>query len=258
MANLKSLVSALISQTPLQYVSVRVRKGLAQGSLWTLMPFSSNWRDGGEPDLEAAFRMLKKDGAINCWDLGAHFGIHTVGLALQIGVTGQVAAFEPDPIAFKRLSRHIAMNKLQNVKLLNVAVSDHSGQKDLIIAEGLGSTLSHFKYEDEPITSHTLTVRVPTVALDDLVADLTIKPPSLIKIDIQGHGAKAIAGGIKTITNHRPIIVFSSHSPWELHDTKVLLESLDYHALNAQGERVSWESFMHETGILMPEPISSN
>jgi FkbM family methyltransferase len=158
-----------------------------------------------------------------------------------------------DPIAFERLSRHVAMNRLQNVKLINAAVSDHSGQKELIITAGLGSTLSHFRYEDEPMTNQTQTVKVPMVALDDLVADRTIEPPSLIKIDIQGHGAKAIAGGIQTITKYRPIIVFSSHSSWELHDTKAILESLGYRALNPEGNLVEWESFMHETGILTPE-----
>jgi len=250
--NLKSLVSGVIAQTPLQHLPVHVRKGLAQGARWTLLPFSSNWRNGGESDLETAFGMLEETTAINCWDLGAHFGIHTVGLALQIGSGGQVAAFEPDPIAFERLSKHVEMNGLRNVKLFNAAVSDHSGQQELIITEGLGSTLSHFRYEDEPITDTTQTVRVPTVALDDLVADRSIRPPSLIKIDIQGHGAKAIAGATKAISSCRPIIVFSSHSSWELHNTKALLEDLGYSALNTEGKKTPWETFMHGTGILIP------
>ncbi|MSU65186.1 MAG: hypothetical protein EXS38_03585 [Opitutus sp.] len=41
-----------------------------------------------------------------CWDLGAHFGLYSVGLARRVGPAGQVAAFEPNPISFARLQRH--------------------------------------------------------------------------------------------------------------------------------------------------------
>jgi hypothetical protein len=37
------------------------------------------------------------------WDFGAHFGIYTEGMAMQVGPTRQVGAFEPDPGAFHRL-----------------------------------------------------------------------------------------------------------------------------------------------------------
>lgn len=250
MKTLTSIIANLITSTPLQYLPVYVRDGLAQGARWTLLPFSSNWRSGGEPDLEAAFRMPRTDRILNCWDLGAHFGIHAIGLARQVGPAGQVAAFEPDPVAFTRLSRHVSMNGLKNVKLFNAAVSDRSGNADLIISSGLGSTLSHFKYEDEPVTSSTQSLSVPTVVLDELVDAGEISLPDLIKIDIQGHGAKAIHGGIRAITRSRPIIVLSSHSQWELYDSKAILESLEYQPFDASGNRIPWEAFMHETAIL--------
>lgn len=52
----------------------------------------------------------------NCWDLGAHFGLYSVALALRVGPEGQVAAFEPNPVSFARLERHRRMNGLDRLK----------------------------------------------------------------------------------------------------------------------------------------------
>src|ERR1700729_2491433 len=116
--NLRTLASRVISATPLAYYPVRVRCGLAKGARWTFAPFSANWRYGGaEQDVEAGFAILPNPKGAVFWDFGAHFGIHTVGVAMHIGPGGQVAAFEPDPAAFKRLELHVALNCLTNVRL---------------------------------------------------------------------------------------------------------------------------------------------
>lgn len=231
---------------------------MACGAQWTLLPFSHNWREGGEPDVMAACKMTGVGLGANCWDLGAHFGIHTVGLALRVGAGGEVAAFEPDPAAFARLSRHIAMNRLPNVKLFNAAASDLDGQADLIATNGFGSTFSHFKYEDEITSETTTSMRVRTLVLDKLVEDGQIKPARIIKVDVQGHGAKSLQGAIRTITNHRPTIIFSSHSQWELADTRYLLEQLSYRPFDVSGTPTLWESFMFGSAILVPEGTPPN
>lgn len=98
--------------SPLAYLPMCVRKGPVKGARWTLLPFSYNWRAGGEADLtDGLKRMRCLEGAVG-WEFGAHFGIATVGMAMQVGRTGQVAAFEPDPGAFRRLSYHVRVNHL--------------------------------------------------------------------------------------------------------------------------------------------------
>jgi FkbM family methyltransferase len=87
------------------------------------------------------------DGAV-CWDFGAHFGIHTIGMAMQVGPQGQVASFEPDPVAFERLCRRVCINGLRHVRLYQAAASHKAGTLRLINSHGLGSAFSHFRYED--------------------------------------------------------------------------------------------------------------
>ncbi len=230
---------------------MRVRRGPAKGARWTLLPFSANWRLGGEGDLEAGLAQLTTPRGAVGWDFGAHFGLHTVGMALQFGLEGQVAAFEPDPGAFSRLALHVRKNRLANVVLFEAAVSNLAGSSRLITDHGEGSSFSHFRYEDEPAPEESLTLAVATVAPDELVAQGRIRLPDLIKVDVQGHGAQALAGSIASIRARLPIVIFSNHSPWELAGTRELLEPLGYSAMSLGGEPMPWERLMAESGLLL-------
>jgi FkbM family methyltransferase len=240
--NLRTLASRVVAATPLAYFPVRVRAGPAKGARWTLAPFSYNWRRGGERDLAAGLERLRNTTGATCWDFGAHFGIHSVGMAMQVGPTGQVAAFEPDPGAFRRLQYHVTRNDLRNIRLFNAAVSNAIGSSKLITTHGLGSSMSHFQYEDEQVSAHTPTVEVSTVVPDKLVFEGKIRPPDLIKVDIQGHGAKALQGSIESIRSRLPVIIFSNHSEWELEGTRKLLAPLGYEVFNLAGQAVDWSA----------------
>lgn len=247
-------LSRALAATPLAYLPVRVRAGAARGARWTLLPFSNNWRRGGEGDLEPALaHLVKLRGAVG-WDFGAHFGLHTVGMAMQFGPTGEVAAFEPNPIAFDRLQLHVKLNQLTNVKIFPVGVSDSDGKLPLITADR-NSSVSHFAYENEPTSATTPIMEVPVITADELAAKNIIRLPDIIKVDVQGHGGKAIAGAIQSIRTAWPVIVFSNHSRFELSLARKLLEG-DYSIVNFAGHAISWEILNTksgmQTGILLP------
>jgi FkbM family methyltransferase len=247
---LRTFVSRLLGATPLAYWPVTVRSGPAKGARWTLLPCSHNWRAGGEEDSKVGLAALDRiDGAV-CWDLGAHFGIHTVGMAMQVGPQGQVASFEPDPVAFERLRYHVAINGLRNVRLYQAAASNKAGTLPLINSHGLGSAFSHFQYEDEQVSAQTPLIPVATVAADDLVANGEIRLPNLIKLDVQGHGAQALQGSIRSIGKSLPVIVFSNHSQWELEGVRALLEPLGYAAFSFSGEPISWDGLYAQSAVL--------
>ena len=250
---LRTFLSKVLRRTPLSYLPVTVRKGPAKGARWTLLPFSYNWRQGGEGDVQQGLEMAGGlDGRV-CWDFGAHFGIHTVGMAMLVGDRGQVASFEPDQVAFRRLQYHVKLNELSNVRLFEAAVSDHAGSERLIVSENLGSSCSHFQYEDETEPRGERTTVVSTVVADDLVSSGAIRLPDVIKVDVQGHAGKALAGSLKSIQQKRPIIIFSNHSSWELADTHRLLQPLGYRLRTPEGAAVDWEWLStYGTAILLP------
>jgi FkbM family methyltransferase len=248
-----SLLSALLCMTPLQYLPVRVRRGLAKEAWWTFLPHSHYWRFGGESEIVAAMEMLGNVNSTSCWDFGAHFGIHTVGLAMRVGNDGQVAAFEPNPFPFSRLERHVRMNRLTNVRLFKLGVSDQISRVDLIIADGKGSLQSHFQREDETVDVNTPRVPVSTVCTDLLVEKGEIRLPDFIKVDVQGHGAKALKGSRASIEKKLPMILFSNHSEQELDGIRHLLGPLGYSVFDTIGKEIGWEFFQspwHQTAIL--------
>lgn len=250
MGTLRSFVSRAVAATPLAYWPVTVKAGPAAGARWTLMPFSQNWRGEGENDVARGLALLAKVEGAACWDFGAHFGIHTVGMAMQVGPQGEVAAFEPDSVAFKRLSYHVRINRLRNVRLHRMAVSNRTGTENLVEVLAWGSASSHFRYEDEPISQHDVLVSVATVKADDLVSAGKIRLPDLIKVDVQGHGAKALEGARNSIGKAMPIIVFSGHSSWELAETRALLEPLGYAAFSLAGAPLEWPDLGSDPCIL--------
>jgi FkbM family methyltransferase len=253
--NFRTLISRTIAATPLTYFPTRVRTGPAKGARWTLGPFSHNWRCGGEADLVAGLSWLSNLKGAVCWDFGAHFGIHTVGMAMQVGIGGQVVSFEPDPLAFKRLKYHVQINGLTNVLLFQAGVSNKSGSGKLIATHGLGSTYTHFQYEGEQISERTPTIEVATIVADELVASGTIRPADLIKVDVQGHGARALEGSVNSIRTKRPVIIFSNHSQSEFDGTRKLLEPMGYSVRSLDSRPMLWEGLNVETGILVPSHI---
>ena len=105
MTTFKSRLSYWLGNSPICLIPVRIRAGIAKGARWTLLPHSAYWRHQGEGDVDAVAATLGPLTGQCFWDLGAHFGLYTVGLAIQVGPSGQVASFEPDPRSHARCAR---------------------------------------------------------------------------------------------------------------------------------------------------------
>lgn len=256
LTKLKARLSFVLGRSPLAYLPVRVRAGVAKGARWTLLPHSAYWRGAGEPDVEAAIATLGPLEGACCWDLGAHFGIYTVGLARAVGPAGQIASFEPDPRSHARCAHHVKMNDLTCVRLFNAAVGDVAAPQQLIISGGLGSTGNHLRYEDEPVAAGEQSVSIQTVVLDELVATGRIRPPVFAKVDVEGHGAKALGGARQTLARHLPLLVMSFHSQYETDDTRALLEPLGYRCFDLEGREIPWSATVFRTARLKADAKS--
>ena len=163
----------------------------------------------------------------SCWDLGAHFGLYSIGLARRVGPEGEVAAFEPNPESFARLERHRRMNGLRQLKLFRAAVSDSEGTAELLTYGDLGTTSTHLPYEGESGVGGE-PVTVTTVILDGLVASGRIRAPNFVKIDVEGHGHHALAGAPRSLSDKRPVVIAAFHSDVEARGIIELLEPLRY------------------------------
>ena len=120
------------------------------------------------------------------YDVGAHVGTYSLLAASRVGPDGHVFAFEPLPRNLGYLERHLALNGVENCTVMDVAVSSEAGHA--AFDESVHPAMGHLGATG----GRVITVR--TVVLDDLVARGAIRPPSVIKLDIEGAEYEALRG----------------------------------------------------------------
>jgi len=151
---------------------------------------------------EAVARHRKLPGSL-CWDIGAHFGYHSLAFAAQ---GAEVVAFEPGSANVARLRQHLERNPelARRIRVMPVAVADRDGEMTFVESGDMkgASTGSHLAEAMPPLEAsiyanferHT----VSTVSLDTVVEKQGEPPPDIIKIDVEGaehlvlEGARAV------------------------------------------------------------------
>ena len=128
-------------------------------------------------------------------DIGANEGVYTYRLSQ---LCKRVEAFEPQPECTALLRTY----KKKNVRVHGCALSDVSGELDLHIPFLDGKPNSGYASVRLPESEHS-TMRVPVRRLDDF----HFESVSFIKIDVEGHEGKVLAGAQQTITRERPIML---------------------------------------------------
>ena len=78
----------------------------------------------------------KWDGAV-FWDIGTHFGFHSLSFAALAGPTGEVRGFEPNPANRERLVLNLGRNPdlAKRISIHPVAVADKAGQMNFVFSE---------------------------------------------------------------------------------------------------------------------------
>jgi FkbM family methyltransferase len=151
-------------------------------------------------------------------DAGANIGIYSQFLSHYVGRTGVVHSFEPSPENFERLQ--FATRKLENVRLLRVAVGESSGRSKLYLSDKLN--VDHRTYITEGDSRDTVPIDI--VALDDY-----FKPGQrvdLIKMDIQGYELHALRGAERVLQENPDINLLLEFWPAGLGQAGVHWEEL--------------------------------
>jgi FkbM family methyltransferase len=138
-------------------------------------------------------------------DVGANIGVYTIRAGMKVGPAGRVLAVEPLPPTIERLKCNIARNGIQNVEVLEFAVSDHDGQT-LLYDAGRQSSASFYGSGSCP--SYQVEVRT----IDTMVSQLQLPRVDWIKIDVECAEPQVLAGMEKTIRRFRPNILFENNA----------------------------------------------
>jgi FkbM family methyltransferase len=130
-------------------------------------------------------------------DIGANNGWYALLAAHVVGSTGHVLAFEPNPLAFDRLSKNLDINGNPPwLSPLRIALSDASGERDLYVpdlSDGLGSILGSLSRP-----GHAIKVQCST-----LDAALSNNRVDIVKLDVEGAELQVL-DGMPLILAHNP------------------------------------------------------
>lgn len=165
--------------------------------------FPQQWEPGVSRMLRAA---LKPGGVF--YDVGAYVGTYTLLAARRVGAGGMCYSFEPSQVNVDFLRRHLEFNRVgSRAEVFRAAVGREDGQLEMSIASEISMT-----NRAAAAAPGTASVKVPCIALDSFAT--THRPPTVIKIDVEGAELLVLQGAKGILRDQRPIIVCSIHLDW--------------------------------------------
>jgi FkbM family methyltransferase len=200
---LRPIVNRAVPRGP---VTVTVRSGPAKGLTLLVDLSEEKYYLAGtyERLVQDALAIILRRG-MSFWDVGAHVGFFTILGRQLVGSEGHVHAFEPIPENRERLLRATELNGFADVAVHADALSDRTGTS-ILEERGATSMWTMVGYD----RAHCC-VPVRCTTIDEIGERLPA--PDLIKIDVEGHEAEVIRGGLNVLRNPHVRAVVEFHSP---------------------------------------------
>lgn len=198
-------VSGKLLRFPLRAIPPSARlpilQGPSRGKRWIVG--SSNhgcWLGSYEKEQRLKFEQHVSEGDV-VFDIGAHAGFYTLVASALVGPRGHVVAFEPLPENLEYLRRHLSINCIENVSVIDKAVSDRAG------------VVGFEKHENRAMgrISDAGELRIEAVSLDERIGDSSLPPPNCIKMDVEGAEYRALSGAREYLSSARPTVLLSTH-----------------------------------------------
>jgi FkbM family methyltransferase len=126
-------------------------------------------------------------------DVGAHVGFHTLLASQLVGSSGAVVAIEASPSTYAALQRNLALNRVANVRAINMAASDHRGSLKFYRgpSDNLGSSTI---YQELAKQGSQFEAEVETAPLGQILSSSELKHARVIKIDVEGAEEAVVRG----------------------------------------------------------------
>lgn len=139
-------------------------------------------------------------------DIGAHKGGYLYWLQKQVGQTGKVFAFEPQPSLYQYLSTISKKMGYTNTIIENKGFSAKTGQLDFHIplTKSGSSPGARIDFFEKAEAHQTILIEVTT--LDDYFLPKNIFP-NFLKIDVEGHEKQVLLGGQELLKQAKPKIL---------------------------------------------------
>ena len=227
---------------------VTVRAGINEGMRWVAgSSVNGCWLGHYEHEKQGLVRRLVSPG-MKVFDVGANAGFYTLAFSRLVGDQGHVWAFEPFAENASNLLRHLALNQINNVTLIQAAVARGPGITGFDIARNnsMGA-----------ISGGSKGYLVPTVGLDSLIQGGTLPLPDLIKMDVEGAESLVLEGAKELLERGTVSLVIALHGDQQMRACISLLNRSGYEAFRLDGQPVAADGDFVDEIYAMPKASMS-
>lgn len=166
-------------------------------------------------------------------DVGANVGFFSMKQALQFGDKLRLIAFEPDPTTYARLQKNVDRIRTRtsaDIRCVNCALDEHAGQAKFVRDV---SVESHVVEGDSD--ANAITVQLTT--LDSVVEQEGLQKIDLLKIDVEGHEMKVLAGARHKALPITENITLEYHQPQFVQEIEEFLRPYHFRLVNHNPEK---------------------
>ena len=145
-------------------------------------------------------------------DVGAHYGWYTIYLAKLIAGSGIVFAVEPSEAVLPFLKRNLELNKLHNVRLYKVPLSDKRETISMVTSKAIPRESRYMHTVTERAEMDKYADTLSAVPFDEL-NKLAAIHPNIVKIDVHGSWRKVVDGMTETLRKEVEHLYLEIDSP---------------------------------------------
>ena len=179
-----------------------------------------------DPTLFRLARELVHEGDV-VWDVGANVGLFTFAAAHRCGSAGAVLAAEADEwlVGLLRRSSALQPRGAAPVTVVAAAIAAADGPRSFSLARRSRAANHLAGYGTSQTGGERESREVMAVTLDSLLH--SHRPPSVVKIDVEGAELEVLSGARRVLETHRPLVLCEVGAACEAQVTS-LLKSLGY------------------------------
>jgi FkbM family methyltransferase len=160
-------------------------------------------------------RLIRRGDTV--FDVGANFGVFTVLFSDLVGPQGSVHSFEPVPPTFARLTDTVLQEaRYPNIVINAKACSQLEGTSEITVPGGdLGqASMRSHAVGSWATSSHVETFSIPTIRMDDYVAERGLSRLDFIKCDAEGAELLVLKGAESVLRKFEPILHLEVSEGW--------------------------------------------
>ena len=164
---------------------------------------------------DQVFAALVRPGDV-VYDIGANYGATAIFFARLVGPRGQVAAFEPVLSTYLRMCEEIQRDTYEKAAICTfpLGLADSFGYRSIgVPGKAAQASLALSQDESHP-ESEANTQSALFTTLDAIVAAGGLRPPTVLKVDVEGAEMLVFRGGANVLRETRPVIHVEVFAPW--------------------------------------------